>query len=426
MAETLRVRTALDKGYRPLSGQFKTTVLVELTPPKRLHRLPLNLGLLLDTSESMGGDSHKLDHARQACLTVIDSLGPEDLVTVVTFSSDAKTLIPASRPDQALRQSAVAALSGLRAEGVTSLLRGLDRVFGDVRRHAGPDCSSFVILLSDGYPTTDAGYVDEDVERYIRRVDGEMRERGLSLSVIGLGDASHYDQAFLRRLADAGNGQNLYCRSPEQLGALFEQEFSRIQRTVLSDVRLTIRDLAGTPRKLWRVFPDKKLFDAPKLADNAFDVAIGSFQDEQPQAFLIDVVTDAGDGMDAGRRRLLTCDISWSDEGGAQRHSDHPVVLEYTSDERALGQRNPEVVRLATECMDAMLEEQLEDAVATEDRSKQTAVLLRKKQITKQLGKAAATRVLEEMESALERGESISQDALARSSQATKPTQRLG
>ncbi len=426
MAEALRLRTALDKAYRPLRGQFMTTVMVELSPPKRLHRLPLNLGLLLDTSESMGGESQKLDHARQACLTVIEALGVEDLLTLVTFSSDAKALLPATRVDDTLRASAGAALAGLRAEGVTSLIRGLDRVFDDVRRHAGPDCSSFVILLSDGYPTTDAGYVDEDVERYIRRVDREMRERGLSLSVIGLGDASHYDQAFLRRLADAGNGQSLYCRSPEQLGELFAQEFSRIQRTVLADVRLTVRDLAGTPRRLWRVFPDKKLFDAPTVDAGSFSVAIGSFQDEQSQAFLVDVVTDAGDGLAPGRRRLLTCEVSWSDEGGQQRHVEQPVVIEYTADERALGQRNPEVVRLATECMDALLEEQLEDAVAAEDRTRQTAVLLRKKQVTKQLGKASATRVLEEMESALERGESISQDALARSSQATKPTQRLG
>ena len=426
MAEALRVRTALDKAYRPLAGQFLTTVLVELTPPKRLHRLPLNLGLLLDTSESMGGESRKLDHARQACLALIEALGAEDLVTLVTFSSDAKALLPAQRADESLRRSAEAALTQLRAEGVTSLMRGLDRVFEDVRRHAGPDRTSFVILLSDGYPTTDAGYVDEDAERYIRRVDREMRERGLSVSVIGLGDASHYDQAFLRRLADAGNGQSMYCRSPEQLGQVFEQEFQRIQRTVLSDVRLTIRDLAGTPRRLWRVFPDKKKFDQPAVEDHAFSVSLGSFQDEQSQAYLIDLVTDAGEGVEAGRRRLLTCDISWSDEGGHQRHSDYPVVLEYTADARALGQRNPEVVRLATECMDAELEEQLEDAVSTSDRKKQTAVLLRKKQVTKQLGKAAATRVLEEMESALERGEDISQDALARSSQATKPTQRLG
>ncbi len=102
------------------------------------------------------------------------------------------------------------------------------------------------------------------------------------------------------------------------------------------------------------------------------------------------------------------------------------MILEYTDDPRALAQRDPEVVRLATECMDALLEEQLEAAVASADRPQQTAVLLRKKQITRQLGKASATRVLEEMEAALERGEAISQDALARSSQATKPTQRLG
>ena len=102
------------------------------------------------------------------------------------------------------------------------------------------------------------------------------------------------------------------------------------------------------------------------------------------------------------------------------------MLFEYTDNERALAQRNPEVVRLATECLDAMLEEQLETAVATGDRARQTAVLARKKQLTKKLGKAEATQVLEEMEDALDKGDLITPDALARSSQATKPTQRLG
>jgi Ca-activated chloride channel family protein len=423
MAESIKLRTALDKPARPRGGEFVTTVLVEVTPGRRMKRLPLNLGVLIDTSESMAGD--KLRHAQAACLAVLGRLQPGDLVTLVAFSSRAEVLLRAQAAGAATIAEAQTALGRVRAEGVTQLLRGLDTVLGEVRRHAAPDRTSFVLVLSDGYPTTSQGYVDENPEPYLLRVDREMRERGVSVTTIGLGDAANYDAAFLRRLADKGNGQFLYCGSPDELGPHFEREFQRIQRTVLGEVQLVARRLGGRLRRLWRVYPDKKLFDLPEVVDGSFAVPIGTLQDEQPQAFLLDVVTDGREGDGTLRERLLEVTASWVTEGS--RHDvAAPVVLEWTDDERALGQRSSEVVRLAAECLDALLEEQLEDAVHKGDHARQTSVLARKKQLTARLGKAEATRILEEMEEALARGEAITPDALARSSRHTKPTQRLG
>jgi Ca-activated chloride channel family protein len=423
MSELVKLRTALDKACRPLTGEFVTTVLVEISPSRMLRRLPLNLGLLLDVSESMQGE--KLQRATESVLAVLEHLQPTDLVTLVAFGSRAEVLLRGQAAGQQARALAREAMSRLRAEGVTQLLRGLEMAMSELRRNAGPDRASFVVLLSDGYPTTNMGYVDTNVDAYLQRVDREMRERGISLSTIGLGDAGNYDQTFLRALADKGNGQFLYCSSPDELGERFAAEFRRIQRSVLGDVQLTVRHLAGALRRLWRVYPEKKLFDPPALDHSAFTVPIGALQDEQPQAFLLDVVTTAQPGQTAGRTRLLEVEAAWLSEG-AMHHVTQPVVLEFTGDERALAQRNPEVVRLAAECLDALLEERLEHAVARGDRAQQTSVLVQKKQLTVRLGKTEATRVLEEMEEALARGESITQDALARSSAHTKPTQRLG
>lgn len=423
MAGGLRLRTALDKTFRPTQGEFLTTVLVEVAPPRRLDRLPLNLSILIDCSESMGGE--KLQRAQEACLALLDQLDPQDTVSVVSFASHARVLVPSQTTGPETREATTRGLSTLRAEGVTSLLRGLDESYRETRRRAGADRSSFVMLLSDGYPTTPQGYVDENTSPYVRRVDREMREQGVSLTTIGLGDAANYDQAFLRRLADAGNGQAYYCSSPTQLAQQFETEFRRIQRTVLSQVELALKNLDGTVRRLWRVYPDKKLFEAPAVEAGRMVVPVGTFQEGQPQAFLLDVVTNPEPGAPTGRRRLLEVEASWVGDG-AQRSTSTNVVVELSDDERALAQRNPEVVRLATECLDALLEEELEQAVATGDVARQTSMLARKKQLTMRLEKPEATRILEEMEDSLARGEEITQDALARSSQATRPTRRLG
>ncbi|MBI2299010.1 MAG: VWA domain-containing protein [Armatimonadetes bacterium] len=422
MSAGIRLRTALDKSCRPLDGEFLTTVLVEITPPRRADRLPLNLGILVDTSESM--QNEKLARAKDACQALIAQLDPGDSFCLISFASHAHVLIPSVTRSEASTTDIAAVLATLKAEGVTSLLRGLDDVFREVRRRAGPERTSFVLLLSDGYPTTTQGYVDEHTSPYIQRVDREMRERGVSLTTIGLGDAANYDQAFLRRLGDAGNGQFYYCSSPALLAEQFATELGRIQNTVLSQVGLTVKHLKGKVRRLWRVFPDKKLFDTPDLKAGSFGVPLGSFQDGRTQAFLVDVVTTAEQAR-PGRERLLEVEATWS-TGGDARSASTTVVFELTDDERALAQRNMEVVHLATECLDALLEDELETAVSGGDVTRQTSVLARKKQLTMRLGKTEATRVLEEMEDSLSRGESISQDALARSSQATRPTQRLG
>lgn len=419
----VKLRTALDKACRPLEGEFVTTVLVELTPSRQLRRLPLNLGLLLDTSESMGGE--KLAKAQESCLALLDHLGPTDLVSLVAFGSRAEVLLRSQAAGPQARGRLAEAMVKLRAEGVTQLLRALETVFNELHHNAGPERASFVILLSDGYPTTTMGYVDTHLEPYLVRVDREMREHGIGLSTIGLGDAANYDQAFLRALGDRGNGQFLYCSSPQELGERFTAEFQRLSRSVLGDVQLSVKHLDGALRRLWRVFPDKKLFELPAVEDHGFTVPIGALQDEQPQAFLLDIVTSAPPSQQPERRRLLEVECAWL-AGGKEHRVATPVVLEYSGDERALAQRDPEVVRLAAECLDALLEERLEAAVTGGDKAKQTAVLVQKKQLTMRLGKVEATRVLEEMEEALERGETITQDALARSSQHTKPTQRLG
>ncbi len=423
MAEGLRLRTELDKSFRPLSGEFLTVALLELTPPRRRQRLPLNLGVLLDCSESMSGA--KLDRARQACLSLIDALEPEDHIAVVSFNSQTHLLVTGPGRVDATRDSAAAQMARLRAEGVTALERGLDAVYLEVGRLAGPDCLSFVMVMSDGYPTNRDGFLEEDTSPFLRRADREQREAGVSLTTIGLGDAKAYDPVLLRNLADAGNGQFLYCPDPADLPAQFTGEFQRLQRTVLAEVNLTVRHLGGQLRRLWRAAPDKKLFDTPDVVNGTFTVPLGSFQDDLPQAFLLEVVTTAPAGAQPERFRLLEAEAAWIHEG-RPRSTQAEVVLEYTDHERALAQRNPEVVHLATECLDALLEGQLEEAVEHGDTARQTAVLARKKQLTRKLGKTVATQVLEEMEAALARGESISRDALARSSQATRPTQRLG
>jgi Ca-activated chloride channel family protein len=416
----LALRTAVDKDFRPTRGDFLQTILVELSPGRGLSTLPLNLGILLDCSGSMDGP--KLENAKRACSLILQRLSPEDRATVCVFSSGSRAIVPSALFSSDVLSRALSSVADVRVEGATELLTGLNKVYEEVAPHRDSAVTSFVILLSDGQPTDKQGFIDRELPKYLQRCQDEFEKNGVSLSTIGLGSAVDYDAAFLRDLADKGSGKFLMASTPDDLATVFQEEFGRIQSTVLSDVTIEVGRLNGKVRRIWRVVPDKKIFDPPQVINNSFKVMVGSIQNDQPQAYLLDVVTGA---PAAPKSRDMLCQVAaWVGDNTATRVEAN-VLTGYSDNDVELAQRNQEVVRLVEEANDFKLQVDLEAAVKNGDKRKMTQVLERKKKMTQRLGKVNATKVLEDMEDTLQGGGEISPDLLAVSSQETKKTKRL-
>jgi Ca-activated chloride channel family protein len=414
----ITVRTALDKEFRPPRGDFLQTLMVELTPARGLGALPLNIGILLDNSGSMEGD--KLINAKKACALLLEQLKPQDRAAVCVFSSGARTVVPSQLFDDNARRTAAYAVSQIEIEGATEVLAGLNQIYGEVAPHRSPDVTTFVIMLSDGEPTDANGYHVTNLQPFLDRAAQEFTTNGVSLSTIGLGSAADYDAAFLRDLADKGSGQFLMTQNPQDLGDAFQDEFGRIQSTVISDVVIEVSKLEGTVRRFWRVVPDKKIFDPPKVVNGSFRVPVGSLQNDQPQSYLIDIVS--GTPQNAQGRGML-CQVSVVSSAG---RGEANVLTGYSENELELAQRNGEVLKLNEEAVDFKLQMELEDAVKTGNKAKMTSVLDRKKKMTQRLGKSTATKILDDMQTTLQAGGDISPDALASSSAESKKTKRLG
>ncbi|TVU48415.1 hypothetical protein EJB05_08051 [Eragrostis curvula] len=131
------------------------SILIHLKAPKASHsastRAPLDLVTVLDVSGSMAGD--KISLLKHAMSFVIQTLGPNDRLSVITFSSTARRLFPLRRMTLTGRQQALQAVSSLVASGGTNIADGLRKgakVIED-RRLKNPVCS--IILLSDGQDT---------------------------------------------------------------------------------------------------------------------------------------------------------------------------------------------------------------------------------------------------------------------------------
>ena len=422
MADALQIRTALDKEFRPKRGDFLQTILVELTPGRGLSSLPLNIGILLDVSVSMQGE--KLENAKQACALLLQQLTPQDRATVCVFSTGARAVVKSQMFEDSVKQQALATVSKLKVEGATDLLSGINQVYAEVAPYHSPDVTTFVIVLSDGEPTDAQGFSERNLQKFLDRVDAEFKSNGVSLSTIGLGSAADYDPGFLRDLADRGSGKFLMSQNPQELADAFQDEFGRIQSTVISDIEIEVTRLNGTARRFWRVVPDKKIFDPPKAVAGNMRIPVGSLQFDQPQAYLLDVVTSTP-AIDEARGMLCQV-VATATVGGVKQRAEQNVIVNYSDNDIELAQRNGEVIRLIEEANDFKLQVDLETAVKTGDKRKMTSILQTKKKMTQRLGKTSATKVLEDMESTLDAGGDITPDDLAVSSVESKKTKRLG
>lgn len=420
MSPRLSLRAVLGRDYRPLEGQYKTTMLLEATPVKGLEKLPLNLLLLIDVSTSMVGEM--LERVKEAASRVLDAMGDEDLAGVVTFSNRSRVAFPPRKMTAGAKDEARRALGALQVEGATNLMDGLSAAQQVVAENAGPGYNSFIVLLSDGFPTDTQGNVDREQGPYVDRARALAERSSVGLSTVGLGDAAYYDSAFLTQLAEAANGSFQYAATAAELAQRFEEEFFKIQDTVMSDVRFRFQDVPGKITRFCRAYPESRVYDPPREKDGGFEVFVGTIQQGQPQGFVADFVT-GGDGRE-GRRLLASIQAV---TGKDRSEGTATVTLEFTDDEAKLSlPRNDEVDRALDQAQLGVLQGHLAEAVAKGDQKRTKNLIETGKKLTRVLGQSRATKVLQEMGEKLDSGENISAHELTLARVESKKTRQLG
>ncbi|PON67976.1 Cdk-activating kinase assembly factor [Trema orientale] len=114
-------------------------------------RAPVDLVTVLDISGSMAGT--KLALLKRAMGFVIQNLGSNDRLSVISFSSTARRLFPLRRMTDVGRQQALQAVNSLVANGGTNIAEGLRKGAKVMEDRRGKNPVASIILLSDGQDT---------------------------------------------------------------------------------------------------------------------------------------------------------------------------------------------------------------------------------------------------------------------------------
>lgn len=339
--------------------------LLTIVPPARAARAEAfvrDLIVLIDTSGSMDGGP--LDKAKQVVAMLIESLGDEDRLELIEFSSQPRryraSAMPATRAE---KHAAIRWLRGLTAGGGTEMHSAVIEAMRTLR----PGSQRQVVLATDGYIGGE------------ERIVGELRHRlprSCRLHVLGVG--SSVNRALSTAMARAGRGAEVVCDLDEDAERAARRIIDRTRMPVLINVTIAGSALiAQAPELLPDVYEGSPFVAAVKLRPGELVVRGELARDSWEQRLVVghgrtgtgnqaiaalfgrEHVADletrgvAGDRTDAAIERaglefqIATRFTSWIavDElrtvTGPSRHQVMPQALPYGTTASAFGLREP-------------------------------------------------------------------------------------
>jgi len=155
---------------------------------------PLSLGIVLDTSGSMGGN---LAISRQAVAEFFRSANPEDEAFLVEFNDRPELVLPFTHSLGEIEDR----ILGARSKGMTALLDGVTLAIANMRKATHP--RKALILISDG-GDNHSRYTENQVRQRVRESDVQIYAMGI---FSGHGDIND-DPVLLTRLSESTGGRH--------------------------------------------------------------------------------------------------------------------------------------------------------------------------------------------------------------------------
>ncbi|MFH1185166.1 MAG: VWA domain-containing protein [Chloroflexota bacterium] len=179
---------------------------------------PLTTMLVMDVSGSMDKNG-KIDGARAAARAYVDQMRPGDQAGLMVYNTRTTYVQPLTQDRDVLKK----AIDGIQTGGDTAMYDALfaaEEILRDVQGRKA------IIAVTDG--------LDNSSSRNEEDVISAISPSGLSISTIGLGDATStaqtgLDEAGLRSLAQRAGGGYSFAGDAAALSALFESYGRELQ-----------------------------------------------------------------------------------------------------------------------------------------------------------------------------------------------------
>jgi len=190
-----------------------------------------NLVFLLDVSGSMD-EPDKLPLVKKALHLLVDQLGEDDRIAIVTYAGSSSLCLPSTRGHR--RVEILDAIDRLSAGGSTNGGAGIELAYQQAAAGFVEGGVNRVILASDG--DFNVGVTSRD--GLIRQIEEKARG-GVFLSILGFGEGNLKDSQ-MEQIADKGNGNYSYIDSLSEARKVLVHEMAGTLETIAKDVKIQI------------------------------------------------------------------------------------------------------------------------------------------------------------------------------------------
>jgi Ca-activated chloride channel family protein len=301
-------------------------------PPDSQDRHPLNLSVVLDRSGSMQGD--KLDYVKQAAQFLVQRLGAQDRLSIVSYNERVSVDAPAQPVIEKDRINAI--IQKLFASGTTNLSGGWLQGCQSVAEGLAEGQVNRVLLLSDGL--ANRGVTDLTQLEAMTR---QRRAEGVTTTTMGVG--MDFNEDLLTRMAIEGGGAFYFIDNPDQTPAIFEEELKGLLSVIGQNLTITLTLSPDvTMVRQWNVYPTDP-------HDGSVIFRLGDLFADELKTLLLELSIPAL--KDLGRVEVAQLRFEYDElraDGVDHRVIDLPVWVNVAQAADVAGQlRDPQVVKTA-------------------------------------------------------------------------------
>jgi Ca-activated chloride channel family protein len=367
MTAKIHVERMMHRSSIAVAGESAASyALVKLIPTglgQVAKPMGLNLALVLDVSGSMyeedGTGVSRLKRIQDAAVAAISKLKPDDTLAIVAFAHNALTLLPATRvAERAKIEDVIRKIDMYDVDpGGTSMDDGMRLALEEVGKQAGPGRLTQVVVLTDG---------ETSGEQACRELAQQAAGQKIHLTLMGVG--LDWKASLIKDLANLSGGKWYYIDVNQAAEAerIFVEEFQTLAAAAFMDVEMHLRPMKDVRiKRVRQVVPEIKELGLTEPEERRLVAPLGTLQKDQSARYILDLsLPKRPDGKYVIAQMEITYDL-----GLGKRESTGPIPLEMTYTSAGQGYVNAEVMKHIDEVQIFELNNNLQKAIATDNKA---------------------------------------------------------
>jgi Ca-activated chloride channel family protein len=378
MTAKIHVERMMHRNSIAVAGESAASyALVKLIPTGLGQGGPmgLDLALVLDVSGSMyeedGTGISRLKRIQDAAVAAIAKLKPDDRLAIVAFAHNALTLLPPTRiAERTTIEDVIRKIDMYDVDpGGTSMNDGMQLGIQEVERLAAPGRLSHVLVLTDGETTG---------EQECRALAQQAAAKKVHLTMMGVG--LDWKASLIKDLASLSGGKWYYIDVNDKAEAerVFVEEFQALAATAFQDVEMHLRPMKDVRvKRVRQVVPEIKELPPAEQEERHLVAQLGTLTKDSSTRYILDLsLPKRPDGKYVIAQMEITYDV-----GTGRRETTGPIPLEMTYTAAGHGYINAEVARHIDEVQIFELNNNLQKAIATDNKAEvqRTAEMIEQK-----------------------------------------------